>query len=111
MRSHGRMGMWASSIVSALALGLMASPAGPNASKTLDVRDQIERKETSSGRAATVSANFTCSWIADRGYMVCEHNDTGKAYKQFGISKDYKPLEGPATIVEGNAWQDNYRKN
>ena len=111
MRSHGRMGIWASLIVSALALWLMASAAAPNVSKRLEPRDQIEHKETSYSPAASVPAHFTCTWIADRGYMVCEHNDTGKAYKHFGINKDYKSLREPATIIEGNDWQYNYRKN
>jgi hypothetical protein len=105
------MVMSAAWIMSALALWLTASPAVPNSSRTVDRRDKIERKETPYSDAARLPAHFTCSWTVHRGYMVCEYEDTGKAYKHLGIGKDSKTLEGPATIIEGNDWQYNYRKN
>jgi hypothetical protein len=105
------MGMSAASIMSALALWLMASPAAPNSSKTLDACDKIERKESLYSQAASVPAHFTCSWTANRGYMACEYNDTSKAYEHLGIRKDSKTLQEPSVIIEGNSWQYNYRKN
>jgi len=36
------------------------------------------------------------------------YNDAAKTYKHFGISKDYKTLEGPTVIIEGNVWRYNY---
>jgi hypothetical protein len=102
--------MSAASLMSALALWLMASPAAPNSSTTLDPCDKIQRKETLYS-PASVQAHFTCSWTANRGYMVCEYNDTDKAHKHPGVGKDSKTLEEPSVIIEGNAWQYNYRKN
>jgi len=141
MRLHGRTKMLAGSLASVLALGLMASAATPDSPKTTDPRDklniweghwktQVERKETVYGHASSVPAHFTCSWTADRGFMVCEYlsekidvdegkpfdhltiftyNDAGKAYKHLGISKDYKTLEEPDVIIEGNVWHYNYQ--
>ena len=129
------------SIVSLSVLGLMASAATTESIKGLDPRDQlniweghwktqVERKETRYSHASSVPAHFTCSWTADRGYMVCEYlsekidaaegkpfdhltiftyNDTGKTYKHLGISKDYKTLEEPTVIIEGNRWHYNYQ--
>jgi hypothetical protein len=141
MRLHGHVRMLTGSIVSLLALGLMASAATPDASKTPDPRDKmniwegrwqeiVEHKETPYGHAATVPSHITCAWTADRGYMVCEYlsektdpgegkpsnhlsiftyNDAGKNYKHLGISKDYKTLEEPTVIIEGNVWHYNYQ--
>ena len=36
------------------------------------------------------------------------YNDAAKTCKQFGISKDYKTLEEPTVIIEGNVWHYNY---
>jgi hypothetical protein len=131
MRLHGRMVTLAASIMSALAFLLIASPASPDSSKILDLRDQMERKETHCSHTAFLP-HFTCSWIAHRGYMVREcssetadaregkpsdhltiftYDDTGKAYEPLGICKDSKTLEAPAVVIEGNDWQNNYRKN
>jgi hypothetical protein len=85
---------------------------------------QVQRKETPYSHANSVPFDVVCSWTADRGYMVCEYlsdgidpqegkvadhltiftyNDTDKAYKHLGISKNFKTLEEPTTI-EGNVW-------
>jgi hypothetical protein len=141
MRLHGRARMLAGSITSVLVFGLMASAATPNSSTTPDPRDKmniwegrwqeiVEHKETPYGHAATVPSHLTCSWTADRGYMVCEYlsekidpgegkpsnhlsiftyNDAGKNYKHLGISKDYKTLEEPTVIIEGSHWHYTYQ--
>jgi len=33
----------------------------------------VHTKETPYGHAASTPAHVTCSWTADRGYMVCEY--------------------------------------
>jgi hypothetical protein len=141
MKWHGRASMLAGSIATVLALGLMAGAATPDSTKTPDPLDklniwegrwksQVERKETPYSHAASMPAHFTCSWTADRGYMVCEYlsektdaaegkpsdhltiftyNDAGKAYKHLGISKDYKTLEEPTVVIEGNVWHYDYQ--
>jgi hypothetical protein len=139
--SHKRyIGMLASSILSVLALALMVSAATSDPPKSTDPRDklniwegrwkeQVETKETPYSHAASVPSHITCSWTADRGYMVCEYlsekadpaegrpsdhltiftyDDKGKAYKHLGISKDYKTLE-EATTIEGNFWHYTYQ--
>lgn len=124
--------MSAASIVSALALLLIASPASPDSSKMLGPHSKIERKETACSHATSVPAHLTCSWIAHRGYIVCKHwsdkagereanppdqlailtsNDTGKGFDRPGICKDSKTLGNPAVVIEGNDWHYNYRKN
>lgn len=135
MRSSGRTSMMVGSIVSVLALGLMASAATSDPSKTPDPRDRIniweghwkvevQRKETPYSHAAMVQFDVGCSWTSHRGYMVCEYlsdridpqegkvadhltiftyNETDKAYKHLGVSKNFKTLEEPTTI-EGNVW-------
>jgi|SRR5579863_4037708 len=142
MRSHRRtkIKMLVGSIVSVLALGLLAWAASPAASDISDPRDKmniwegrwneiVQRKETPYGHAASVPSHVTCSWSADRGFMVCEYlsekadpgegkpsdhltiftyNDKDKTYKHLGISKDYKTLEEPDVIIEGNHWHYNY---
>jgi len=140
MRLHGGAKMLAGSIVSVLALGLIASAATPTASATPDPRDRIniwegrwkevvQTKETPYSHAASVPSRLTCSWTADRGYMVCEYlsekidpeegrpsdhltiftyDDKGKTYKHLGISTDYKTLE-EATTIEGNLWHYTYQ--
>lgn len=81
MKWHGRARALAGSIVSVLALGLMAGAATPDSTKTTDPLDklniwegrwksQVERKETPYSHAASMPAHFTCAWTADRGYMV-----------------------------------------
>jgi hypothetical protein len=142
MRLHGRARMLAGSMVSVLVFALMASAAGPDSSTSPDPRDkmniwegrwkmQIERKETAYSHAATIPEHFTCSWTADRGYMVCEYlsektdaaegkpsdhltiftyNDAGKTYKHLGISKDHTTLEEPTVTIEGNVWHYNYQR-
>jgi hypothetical protein len=129
------------SIVAVLALGLMATAATPDASKADDPRDklniwagrwqeQVETKETPYSHAASVPSHITCSWTADRGYMVCEYlsekidpaegrpsdhltiftyDDQGKTYKHLGISKNYKTLEEPKVVIEGNLWHYTYQ--
>ncbi len=85
MRLHGCARRVAGSIVSVLALGLMASAATSDSSKTADARDklnfwegrwkeQVETKETPYSRAASVPSHITCSWTAARGYIVCEYS-------------------------------------
>lgn len=140
MRLRGCTRVLAGSIVSVLAIGLMAGAATSDPPKTTDPRDkmniwegrwkeQVETKETPYSHAASVPSHITCSWTADRGYMVCEYlsekidpqegrpsdhltifmyDDKGKAYKHLGISKDYKTLE-EATTIEGNRWHYNYQ--
>lgn len=84
MRLHGRARMLAGSIVTVLALSLMASAATPGSSNTSDPRDklnvwedrwkeQVETKETPYSHAASVPSHITCAWTADRGFMVCEY--------------------------------------
>lgn len=141
MRMHGRIRVLAGSIVSVLVLALMAGAATPKSSEAPDPRDKIniweghwkttvERKETPYSHAASIPAHFTCSWTADRGFMVCEYlsektdsgegkpsdhltiftyNDSAKAYKHLGISKDYQTLEEPTVIIEENVWHYNYQ--
>jgi hypothetical protein len=141
MRWRNRTKLLAGSIVAALTLGLLAIAATPDSLKTPDPRDKmniwegrwqeiVERKETPYGHAATVPSHLTCSWTADRGFMVCEYlsekagpgereasnhlsiftyNDAGKNYKHLGISKDYKTLEEPTVIIEGNRWHYTYQ--
>jgi hypothetical protein len=84
MRMRGRK-MLAGSIVSVLALGLMASAAATSeVSKTPDPHDRIniweghwkvqaQRKETPYSHAGSAPFDAVCSWTADRGYMVCEY--------------------------------------
>ncbi len=94
-------------------------------------KEVVERKETPYGHAASVPSHITCAWTADRGYMVCEYlsekvdaeegskpadhltiftyDDKSKAYKHLGISKDYKTLEEPNVIIEGNLWHYTYQ--
>jgi len=137
---NGPIRSLAASILLVLALVLMASAATSDSSKTTDPRDkmniwegrwkeQVETKETPYSHAASVPSHITCSWTADRGYMVCEYlsektdpaegrpsdhltiftyDDKGKAYKHLGISKDYKTLE-EATTIEGNLWHYTYQ--
>ena len=90
----------------------------------------IQTKETPYGRAASTSAHVTCSWTPDRGYMVCEYlsekadpaerersdhltiftyNRADNTYKHLGISKDYKTLEEPGIVIEGNRWHYQYQ--
>ncbi len=94
MRLHGCARRVAGSIVSVLALGLMASGATSDSSKTADARDNInfwegrwkeqdETKETPYSHAASVPSHITCSWTADRRYMVCEY-----------LSEKIDPAEG-----------------
>jgi hypothetical protein len=141
MRLHRRITMLAAWIVSMLALGLMANAAAPTPTGSTDPRDKmniwegrwkevVERKETPYGHAAIIPTHITCSWSADRGYMVCEYlsektdadegkvsdhltiftyDDQSKAYKHLGISKDYKTLEEPNVIIEGNRWHYTYQ--
>lgn len=72
------------SIVPVLVLGLMPSAAIPATPETSDPRDRlniwegrwkevVETKETSYSHAASVSSHLSCSWTADRGYMICEY--------------------------------------
>ena len=137
---NGHKRMLTGSIAAILALALVASAATPDPPKTIDPRDklniwegrwkeQVETKETPYSHAASVPSHITCSWTADRGYMVCEYlsekvdpaegrpsdhltiftyDDKGKAYKHLGISKDYKTLE-EATTIEGNLWHYTYQ--
>jgi hypothetical protein len=84
MRMRGRK-MLAGTIVSVLALGLMASAAATSeVSKTPDPHDRIniweghwkvqaQRKETPYSHAGSAPFDAVCSWTADRGYMVCEY--------------------------------------
>lgn len=37
------------------------------------------------------------------------YNDASKAYKHLGISKDYKTLEEPTVVIEGNVWHYDYQ--
>jgi len=133
--------MLAGLVLSALALGLTASAATPDSSTGPDPRDKmniwegrwnevVQTKETPYGHAASTPAHVTCSWTADRGYMVCEYlsekadpkekehsdhltvftyNSVDKSYKHLGISKDYKTLEEPKVAIEGNLWRYQYQ--
>ena len=67
-----------------LALALMASAATADPPKTPDPRDRIniweghwkiqsQRKETVYSHAASVSFDADCSWMPNRGYMVCDY--------------------------------------
>lgn len=135
----GKNRMLAGSIVSVLALGLMAGAASADPATAPDPRDKIniweghwkiqsQRKETVYSHAASVSFDADCSWMPNRGYMVCDYlsggidpaegkpanhltifayNDKDKAYKHLGISKDYKTLE-EVTTIEGSLWQYTY---
>jgi hypothetical protein len=71
-------------IVAVLALGLMATAATPYFPKAADPRDklniwegrwkeQVETKETPYSHPAPVPSQVTCSWTADRSYIVCEY--------------------------------------
>lgn len=92
-------------------------------------KEVVETKETPYSHAASVPSHLTCAWTADRGYMVCEYlsekvtpgegkpsdhlsiftyNDANKVYKHLGISKDYKTLEEPTVVIEGNLWHYTY---
>jgi hypothetical protein len=122
-------------IASLLALGLVASAATVDSSKTADPRDrlniweghwkiQVQRKETAYSHASSVAFDARCSWMPNRGYMVCDYLSQGidpqeaeaanhlaifnydekdKTYKHLGISKNYKTLEEVTTIA-GNVW-------
>jgi|SRR5215471_10433289 len=139
MRSLRHVKFLSGSTASVLALALMASAATVEPSRTSDPRDRIniwqghwkiqtERKETPYSHAASVSFNVDCSWMPNRGYMVCDYlsgsidpaegkpanhltiftyNDKDKAYKHLGISKDYKTLE-EVTTIEGSLWRYTY---
>jgi hypothetical protein len=141
MRRNGHTSMLLGLVLSVLALGLTASAATPDSSKALDPRDKmniwegrwneiVQTKETPFGHAASTPAHVTCSWTADRGYMVCEYlsekadpkekeqsdhltiftyNGGDKTYKHLGISKDYKTLEEPKVVIEGNLWRYQYQ--
>ena len=141
MRRHGHASMLAGLVLSGLALGLMARAATSDSSKTPDPggklniwegrwNEVVQTKETPYGHAASTPAHVTCSWTADRGYMVCEylsekadpkekeHSDhltifsysgADKTYKHLGISKDYKTLEEPNVAIEGNLWRYQYQ--
>jgi hypothetical protein len=132
MPLRGRTVMSAASIMSALAILLIASPALPNSLKAVSPRYKIDPAETSCSHAASVSAHSSCSWIAHGGYMVRDcssekadarggkpseglailmSNDAGKPCEHSGICKDLKTPEARAVVVEGNDWQYNYRKN
>jgi len=90
----------------------------------------VQTKETPYGHAASTPAHVTCSWTPDRGYMVCEYlseksdpaekdrsdhltiftyNRADQSYKHLGISKDYKTLEEPKVLIEGNLWRYEYQ--
>ncbi len=141
MRWHGHAKMLVGLIVLVLTLGLTARAADSDSSKTADPRDklniwegrwkeQVETKETPYSHAASVPSHITCSWTADRGYMVCEYlsekidpaegrpsdhltiftyDDKGKTYKHLGVSKDFKTLEEPKVIIEGKLWHYTYQ--
>jgi hypothetical protein len=140
MRLHRRITVLVAWSVSLLPLGLVAN-ATATPSDSTDPRDKmniwegrwkevVERKETPYGHADTIPLHVTCSWSADRGFMVCEYlsekvaagqsgpadhltiftyDDQSKAYKHLGISKDYKTLEEPNVIIEGNRWHYTYQ--
>lgn len=93
-------------------------------------KEVVETKETPYGHAHSTPSHVTCDWSADKGYMVCEYlsekadaaegkpadhltiftyDDKSKAYKHLGISKDYKTLEEPNVIIEGNLWHYTYQ--
>jgi hypothetical protein len=128
----------AGTIISLLVLGptVSGAPSAPSETEAHDRmtiwegywKSQIERKETPYSHAASVPAHFSCSWTADKGYMVCEYltekadpgegrpadhltiftyDEKGQTYKHLGISKDYKTLEEVASI-DGNVWHYNY---
>lgn len=137
-RRSGRE-LLAAGIGAVLALGLAASKATASPPRTPDPRDginvweghwkiQSQRKDTAYSHAASVSFDADCSWMPNRGYMVCDYlsagvdpaegkpvnhltiftyDDKDKAYKHLGISQDYKTLE-EATTVDGNLWQYIY---
>ena len=141
MRRQEHARMLVGLVLSGLALGLTASAATPDSSMAPDPRDKmsiwegrwnevVQTKETPYGHAASTPAHVTCSWTADRGYMVCEYlsekadagekersdhltiftyNSANKAYKHLGISKDYKTLEEPNVVIEGNLWHYQYQ--
>lgn len=140
MRRLGHASMLAGLVLSGLALGLMASAATPDSSNATDAgaklniwqgrwNEIVQTKKTPYGHAASTPAHSTCSWTADRGYMVCEYlsekadpkekehsdhltiftyNGADKTYKHLGISKDYKTLEEPNVVIEGNLWRYQY---
>ena len=94
-------------------------------------KEVVETKETPYGHAHSTPSHVTCDWSADKGYMVCEYmsekvdpeqgnepadhltiftyDGKSKAYKHLGISKDYKTLEEPNVIIEGNRWHYTYQ--
>ena len=141
MRRQEHARMVVGLVLSGLALGLTASAATPDSSMSPDPRDKmsiwegrwnevVQTKETPYGHAASTPAHVTCSWTADRGYMVCEYlsekadagekersdhltiftyNSANKTYKHLGISKDYKTLEEPNVVIEGNLWHYQYQ--
>jgi hypothetical protein len=134
MRWHGRTTMIAGLAASALVLGLMTS-AAPAPEKTIDPlekmqvweghwRVQVQYKETAYSHAGSVTYNATCSWLPNRGYMVCDYLSDGvdpqhgkvsndlsiftyseidKAYKHVGFGMEGEPHEQLTTIV-GNVW-------
>lgn len=139
MRMRRDVKMLTGSIVAILALALTAGAATSGSPNTSDPRDRIniweghwkiqsQRKETAYSHAASVSFDADCSWMPNRGYMVCDYlsasvdpaegkpanhltiftyNDKDKAYKHLGISKDYKTLE-EVTAIDGNLWHYTY---
>ena len=141
MRQHRLSRTLVGLILSALALGVIANAANPDAAKAPDPRDKmniwegrwneiVQTRQTPYGHAASTPSHVTCSWSPDRGFMVCEYmsekvapgqkepsdhltiftyNDADNTYKHLGISKDYKTLEEPNVMIEGNVWHYNYQ--
>lgn len=139
MRLPGRVSMLAASSVPLLALvfvlGLTAAAAKSDSSKTPDPFEkiriwegrwkiQVQRKETPYSHASSVAYSADCSWLPNRGYMVCDYlsntidpqegkvanhlsiftySDIDKAYKHLGIGMEGEPHEQVAT-VDGNVW-------
>jgi hypothetical protein len=141
MRQQRHSRILAGVVLSGLALALTAGAATSDSSTAPDPRDKmsiwegrwnemVQTKETPFSHAASTPAHVTCSWTADRGYMVCEYlsekpdprekersdhltiftyNSATKTYKHLGISKDYKTLEEPNVVIEGNLWHYQYQ--
>jgi hypothetical protein len=135
LRARGRMLVGSIVSVVALVLGLVATAATPDPPKTPDPFEkiriwegrwkiQVQRKETLYSHASSVPYSATCSWLPNRGYMVCDYlsdtidpqegkvanhlsiftySDKDKAYKHLGISMEGEPHE-QLTIIEGNVW-------
>lgn len=131
-RSLAQSLMFAALLTSGAPLG-HADSANPNERMSIWVgrwHEVVETRETAISHASANPAHITCTWSADRGYMVCEYlsekidpnegkpldhlsifayDDETKTYKHLGISKDYRTLEETPISIDGNLWHYTYQ--